>query len=100
MVDVRAISLNRGEVRMLSSGQTTAFNVRDIYLDACVRLQGFEVFRQPRPFARDLRYLGRLVAAGALDPQLASTLPWTDMPAALERLRNREAGGKIAVTLT
>ena len=30
-----------------SSGQTTAFNVRDIYLDACVRLQGSELFHQP-----------------------------------------------------
>jgi hypothetical protein len=40
-----------------SSGQTTALNVRDIYLDACVRLQGFELFHQPLPFARDLRYL-------------------------------------------
>ena len=82
-----------------SSGQTTAFNVRDICLDAWVRLQGFELFHSPLPFARDLRYLARLVAAGALAPQLASTMPWTDMPAALERLRNREAGGKMARTL-
>ena len=40
-----------------------------------------------------------LVAEGKLDPQLAGELPWDEMPKALERLRNRDVAGKIALTL-
>ncbi len=79
-----------------SSGQTTTFNARDLYLDAGVPLRGFELFHQPAPFGRDLAYLAGLVAEGALDPQLADELPWTEMPAALRRLGNREVSGKLA----
>jgi len=45
------------------------------------------------PFGRDLAYLFRLVAAHKIDPQLAGELPWDQMPAALERLRNRDVAG-------
>lgn len=37
-----------------SSGKPTTFNVRDIYLDALVRFQGFELFYGGDPFGRDL----------------------------------------------
>ena len=82
-----------------SSNELTTFNVRDIYLDASVRFQVFELFFGGDPFGRDLAYLARLVAEGKLDPQLAAELPWEDMPQALERLRNRDVAGKIALTL-
>ncbi len=91
----------RGTVVMFgnSSNELTTFNVRDVYLDASVRFQVFELFFGGDPFGRDLAYLARLVAEGKLDPQLAAELPWEDMPQALERLRNRDAAGKIALTL-
>ena len=82
-----------------SSNELTTFNVRDVYLDASVRFQVFELFFGGDPFGRDLASLVRLVAAGKLDPQLAGELPWEQIPKALEQLRNREVAGKIAVTL-
>ena len=82
-----------------SSNELTSFNVRDIYLDALIRLQGFERFYGGDPFGRDLAYLVRLVADGKLDPQLAGELPWERIPEAMERLRNRDVAGKLALTI-
>ena len=82
-----------------SSNQGTTFNVRDIYLDASIRLQGFELFFGGDPFGRDLADLVRLVAARKLDPQRVGDLPWDQMPAALERLRNRDIAGQICLTI-
>lgn len=82
-----------------SSNEPTTFNVRDIYLDARIRLQGFELFYGGDPFGRDLAFLVSLVAAGKLDPQLAGEHPWELISEAMERLRNRNVAGKLAVTV-
>ena len=82
-----------------SSGKLTTFNVRDIYLDALIRFQGFELFYGGDPFGRDLGCLVRLVAEGRLDPQLVGELPWGQMPEALQRLGNRGVAGKLVLTL-
>jgi NADPH:quinone reductase-like Zn-dependent oxidoreductase len=82
-----------------SSDQPTTFNVRDIYNDALIRLQGFELFFGGDPFGPDLGYLARLVADRKLDPQLAGELPWEEMSTALELLRSREAAGKVVLTI-
>ena len=82
-----------------SSNEPTTFNVRDIYNDALIRLQGFELFFGGDPFGRDLAYLATLVAERKLDPQLAGELSWELMPEAMERLRNRDVAGKLAVTI-
>lgn len=82
-----------------SSNQPTTFNVRDIYMDALIRLQGFELFCGIEPFGRDLGYLARLVAEGRLDPQIAAELSWEAMPKALELLGGGGVGGKIVLTL-
>lgn len=82
-----------------SSNAPTTFNVRDVYLDALIRLQGFELFFGGEPFGRDLEYLVRLVREGKLDPQLAGELPWERIPEALERLRHRDVAGKLVLTL-
>ena len=82
-----------------SSNDPTTFDVRDIYLDARIRLQGFELFFGSDPFGRDLAYLVNLVAEGKLDPQLAGQLSWEEIPDAMERLRNRDVAGKVALTL-
>src|SRR6478735_4755789 len=82
-----------------SSDVPTTFDVRDVYNDALVRLQGFELFYGGEPFGRDLGYLALLVAESKLNPQLAGELPWEKVPEALERLRNRDAPGKMALTI-
>jgi NADPH:quinone reductase len=81
------------------SNELTTFDVRDIYLDARIGLQGFELFFGGDPFGRDLAYLVTLVAERRLDPQLAGELSWEQMPEAVERLRNRDVGGKVTLTL-
>ncbi len=46
-----------------------------------------------------LAYLASLVADRKLDPQLAGELPWEEITEAMDRLRNRDVAGKIALTL-
>jgi NADPH:quinone reductase-like Zn-dependent oxidoreductase len=82
-----------------SSDEPTTFNVRDVYNDAIVRLQGFELFFGGDPFGRDLAYLATLVADHKLDPQLGGEMPWEEITEAMDRLRNRVVAGKIALTL-
>lgn len=82
-----------------SSDEPTTFNVRDVYNDALVRLQGFELFFGGDPFGRDLAYLTSLVADGKLDPQLGGEMPWGEITDAMDRLRSRDVPGKIALTL-
>ena len=82
-----------------SSNEVTSFDARDVYNDASVHIRGFELFHGGDPFARDLGYLATLVADHKLDPQLAGELPWEAMSAAIERLRNRNVAGKVALTL-
>jgi NADPH:quinone reductase len=82
-----------------SSNQLTTFDVRDLYMDALIRLQGFELFCGVEPFGRDLGYLAHLVADGRLDPQIAAELSWEEMPKALELLGDGGVAGKIVLTL-
>lgn len=82
-----------------SSDEPTTFNVRDVYNDAIVRLQGFELFFGGDPFGRDLAYLASLVADHKLDHQLGGEMPWEEITEAMDRLRNRVVAGKIALTL-
>lgn len=95
MIDPRGTLVMFGN----SSDQPTTFNVRDLYNDASVRLQGFELFFGGEPFGRDLGYLASLVAAGTLDPQLAGALSWDRMPEAMELVRSRSVAGKVALTI-
>lgn len=81
-----------------SSDGPTTFNVQDVFNDGLVRLQGFELFFGGEPFGRDLGYLASMVADGQLDPQLGGELPWENIAEAMERMRNREVAGKLALT--
>ena len=82
-----------------SSDEPTTFDVRDVFNDGLVRLQGFELFFGDDPFGRDLQYLATLVGEGKLDPQLAGALPWEEIEGAMQRLQNRDVAGKFALTL-
>jgi NADPH2:quinone reductase len=95
MVDPRGTLVMFGN----SSDEETTFDVRDVFNDGLVRIQGFELFFGDDPFGRDLHYLAALVAEGKLDPQLAGTLPWEEIEEAMQRLQNRDVAGKMALTL-
>ena len=82
-----------------SSTEPTTFDVRDVFNDGLVRLQGFELFFGDEPFGRDLQYLAMLVGEGKLDPQLAGALPWEEIEGAMQRLQDRDVAGKFALTL-
>jgi len=95
MVDPRGTLVMFGN----SSDEETTFDVRDVFNDGLVRIQGFELFFGDDPFGRDVHYLAALVAEGKLDPQLAGTLPWEEIEEAMQRLQNRDVAGKMALTL-
>ncbi len=82
-----------------SSNELTTFNVRDVYLDASVRFQVFELFFGGDPFGRDLASLVRLVA----DRQARSAARRRTAMGADTRgagaVAEPEVAGKIAVTL-
>ena len=80
-----------------TSDTPTTFNVREIYLDGARTYKTFELFFGDEPFGPDLRYLVDLVAHGKIDAQVAGTMPWTEMPDALERLRERSVPGKLVL---
>jgi NADPH2:quinone reductase len=82
-----------------SSDEPTTFDVRDVFNDGLVRLQGFELFFGGGAFGPDLRYLARLVGEGELDPQLAGAMPWQEIEEAMQRVQNRDVAGKLALTL-
>lgn len=82
-----------------SSNQSTTFNARDLYLDAGVRLHGFELFHEPSPFGRDLAFLVKQVASGQLRVDVAAELPWTRMSEALTLLEARGLDGKVVLHL-
>ena len=95
MIDPRGTLVMFGN----SSDEPTTFDVRDLYNDAMVRLQGFELFYGGEPFGRDLGYLARLVAEGRLDPQLGGERRWDQMAEAIELVRSRDVAGKVALTI-
>jgi NADPH:quinone reductase-like Zn-dependent oxidoreductase len=62
------------------------------------RLQGFFVYSTgEETFGEDLALLGRLVADGALTPQVGTPRDWRQTPAAVESLRSRQATGKLVL---
>ncbi len=83
-----------------SSNGVTSLNVRELYLNACIRIQGFELFHNPQPFGRDLDYLARLVADGRLDPQVGNELSWDRISEALHILDGHSASGKVVLTVS
>ncbi len=95
MLDPRGVLVMFGN----TLDEPTTFDVRDVYNDALVRLQGFELFFDPEPFGRDLAYLASLVDHGDLDVQPAGEFSWHDMPAALDQLNRRRTSGKLVLTL-
>jgi NADPH:quinone reductase-like Zn-dependent oxidoreductase len=63
------------------------------------RLQGFFVYSSgEETFGADLGLLARLVADGALAPQVGMPRDWDETPAAVEALRARQATGKLVLT--
>lgn len=78
-----------------SSGQLTNFNVRDISMDALIRVQGFELFYRAEPFGRDLGYLARLIAEASTSSRSRGVVVGADprgSATAQQPYGSREAG--------
>lgn len=83
-----------------SAREATTIMVNDFYMKDA-RLAGFFLFGSMRglPVGPDLAHLLSLVAAGRLDPQLASQSSWRNAAAALRELRERRVPGKAVLNL-
>lgn len=84
-----------------SSREPTTFDARDVFF-AGGRLYGFhlvlhEIVREAA--AADLGYLARLVAEGALDPQIAAEVSWRAAGPVMWALLGRRIDGKAVLLL-
>lgn len=59
----------------------------------------FDEVEHTRTCSSDLRRLADLIAAGQLDPQIASTASWSEAASAIEALLDRRVNGKAVLTL-
>ncbi len=84
-----------------SSPEPSTISFSDFAGRAHATIYGFFVYEsgEPPTFGEDLGYLASLVAGGELDPGLGWQGPWTDLPAALAALRNRQVAGKVVLTV-
>jgi NADPH2:quinone reductase len=85
-----------------SSGEPCSFPASAVYRNPGARLYGFFVFREVErsgSAARDLELLGRMVARGELDPQIALETSWRNPAAALEGLMDRRVRGKAVLNV-
>ena len=82
-----------------SSNEPTTFDVRDVFNDGLVRLQGFELFFGDDPFGRDLGTSPHLSPTASSIRSCGAELPWEEINEAMDRLQNRDVAGKVALTL-
>ena len=83
-----------------SSREPVTFPASAFYRRPGARLYGFFVFSEVSRFgsaARDLELLARLVAHGALDPQISLEASWRDPGPAIEALLDRRVRGKAVL---
>lgn len=103
--DVLADSLqcvDRGGVLVnfgVSAGETATIDVRDFFRAGRARLYGLYLFTEfgRRSACDGLGVLAGLIAAGALDPNIAAEGPFEEIGALADRLFNREISGKAIV---
>ena len=85
-----------------SAKEPTTFDTREFFSIGGARLYGFHLVLHEMvvdPVAADLGYLARLVADGALDPQIALEASWRDAGPALAALLDRRIDGKAVLQL-
>lgn len=84
-----------------SSREPLQITANDMRRRPAVRFYGFNLFaelqREPGVASRALAYLAGLVAAGALDPQIALEADWREPGAALSALLDRRIAGKAVL---
>ncbi|MHB8148162.1 MAG: zinc-binding dehydrogenase [Vulcanimicrobiaceae bacterium] len=85
-----------------SSKEETTFLVNGLYLKGGARLYGFFLFSEMKwqPVGPDLDFLLSLVAAGEMDPQVATEADWHEAGAVLAGLRDRRIAGKAVLRVT
>jgi len=82
-----------------SSGEKTPISLYDFLSHENVTIHVFMSYASPRPFAPDLQILADLVATNRLHPHVAHTTAWTELPPALDALRERRVHGKVVLTI-
>jgi NADPH:quinone reductase-like Zn-dependent oxidoreductase len=114
IVRVKAISLNRGEVRTASNAEAgwrpgwdlagvveteVTFDLRHFFLLGGATLYGFIIFHElkRKSVTEGLGRLGRLVADGRLRPQIDVEASWTQVGDVAQRLLNRSFTGKAVL---
>lgn len=100
----RAIQLVSREGVVVTIGnsceQDTTFNARTLYAKGAARIYGLLVFEEVasgRVGARELEELMRLVRDGRLQAPISLRRDWTDLPATLRELEQREFPGKAVL---
>jgi NADPH:quinone reductase-like Zn-dependent oxidoreductase len=83
----------------VSASAETTFNSRTFFTIGGASLYGLILFHEIRykPASQGLAQLVRLVAEGALRPQIEVQAPWTDIADAAHRLFNRGIAGKAVL---
>jgi NADPH:quinone reductase len=83
-----------------SSGEPTPFSFRDFSPGhEMARLQIFQSYASGPGFGADLAALARLLATGRLRVVVGLELPWTELPKAIDALRQRAVNGKAILRI-
>ncbi len=85
-----------------SSEQDTTFNARTLFLKGAASIYGllvFEEYDSGRIGAHDLERLMTLVRDGKLHSPISLRRPWTELPATMRELEQREYPGKAVLEL-
>lgn len=84
-----------------SSGDTALLSVYDFFGHEQARLVNYMSYASTDPIDQDLAILVNLISTGRLHPTIGHTTDWTELPTALEILRERKHyGGKIVLTVS
>jgi len=97
-------SLGPGGVAVLygmASGEPARIGLFDFDRGPGARLQPFRLYKtDTSTFGRDLGHLAGMIAEGRLVAPIGLRVAWTELPAAMEALRDRRVHGKVVFTVT
>lgn len=85
----------------MASGEPARIGLFDFDRGPGARLQPFRLYQtDTSTFGRDLGHLAGMIAEGRLVAPIGLRVAWTELPAAMEVLRDRRVQGKVVFTVT